>query len=103
MHTDYHNPVMRELRDQQVRFAPREKKLQQLSRAELLLGEIDSDRTYTYEYLCFRITDFRPDTKPSLCISGLDAGHDLRLFVEDISDSADIAAESMGEPVLTVE
>ena len=103
MHTDYHNPVMRELRDQQVRFAPREKKLQQLSRAEMLLGEIDSDRTYTYEYLCFRITDFRPDTKPSLCISGLDAGHDLRLFVEDISDSADIAAESMGEPVLTVE
>ena len=57
MHTDYRNPALRQLRDQQVRFAPREKKLEQVAQAEKLLGELDPGRTYTYEYLCFRITD----------------------------------------------
>ena len=48
--------------DQQVRFAPREKKLEQVNRAERLLGEIDPRKTYSYEFLCFRITDFRPES-----------------------------------------
>ena len=60
MHTDYVNPIIRQLRDQQVRFAPREKKIEQVNRAEKLLAELDPARTYTYEYLCYRITDFRP-------------------------------------------
>ena len=66
MHTDYLNPAFRELRDQQVRFAPREKKLQQVAQAEKLLGEIDPGRTYTYEYLCYRITNYRPGAYPDL-------------------------------------
>ena len=103
MHTDYNISRLRELRDQQVRFAPREKKVEQVHRAEALLDEIEADRTYTYEYLCFRITDYRPDVSPPVQISGLDANHDLRLFVEDVSDAADIPVEAVGEPVLTVE
>ena len=58
------SPILRQLRDQQVRFAPREKKLEQVNRAEQLIPELDRDRTYTYEYLCYRITDFRPDMVP---------------------------------------
>ncbi|MGA2617333.1 MAG: sigma-70 family RNA polymerase sigma factor [Thermoguttaceae bacterium] len=103
MHTDYVIPAMRELRDQQVRFAPREKKLEQVSQAERLLAEIDGERTYTYEYLCYRITRFRPLAYRGVKFSGGDAGHDLRLFVEDLSDSADVPAETAGERVLTVE
>ena len=49
MHSDYHNSTIQQLRDQQVRFAPREKKMQQVTRAEKLLGEIDPARTYSYE------------------------------------------------------
>ena len=41
MHSDYLNPVLRQLRDQQVRFAPREKKIEQVTQAERLLGELD--------------------------------------------------------------
>jgi RNA polymerase primary sigma factor/RNA polymerase sigma factor len=103
MHTDYLNPVMRQLRDQQVRFAPREKKVEQVDRAERLLGEIVPDRTYPYEYLCYRITDFRPGSFPNMKIRGEDASHDLRLFVEDLSEAADVPAETAGEQVLTVE
>ena len=57
MHTDYLNPAIRQLRDQQVRFAPREKKIEQVAQAERLLGELDPTRTYPYEYLCYRITN----------------------------------------------
>ena len=103
MHTDYINPAIRQLRDQQVRFAPREKKLEQVDRAERLLGELHKERTYSYEYLCFRITTYRPESYPDLRLTGHEARHDLRLFVEDVSDSAEVSAESAGERVLTVD
>jgi len=103
MHADYNIPILKQLRDQQVRFAPREKKVEQVNRAEKLLAELDPSRTYSYEYLCFRITDFRPETAPSTTMTGSDAWHDLRLFVEDVSDAADIRAGEMPEPVHTVE
>ena len=103
MHTGYLNPAIRQLRDQQVRFAPREKKIEQADQAEKLLGELDPKRTYSYEYVCFRITSFRPEAYPDLRLSGTEASHDLRLFVEDVSDAADVPAEAAGERVLTVE
>ena len=103
MHTDYVNPAIRQLRDQQVRFAPREKKIEQVNRAEKLLGELEAARTYTYEYLCYRITNYRPESYPSLKLSGGEASHDLQLFVEDLSDAANISAEAAGERVLTVD
>ncbi len=103
MHSDYQVSALRELRDQQVRFAPREKKMEQLDRAEKLFHEIDVQRTYTYEYLCFRITDYRPDGGAGRLISGSEAHHDLRLLIEDLSDSANINVQEVREPVLTVE
>ena len=103
MHTDYLNPAIRQLRDQQVRFAPREKKMEQATQAERLLGELDPTRTYPYEYICYRITNFRPESYPDLKLSGQEASHDLRLFVEDVSDSASVPADAAGEQVLTVE
>jgi RNA polymerase sigma factor (sigma-70 family) len=103
MHSNYHIPAMRELRNQQVRFAPREKRIEQVERAEKLIHEIDPTRTYTYEYLCYRITDYRPETGANPTMSGDDANHDLRLFVEDVSDSANVRVEDSRERVHTVE
>ena len=103
MHTDYLSPIIQQLRDQQVRFAPRDKKLEQVARAERLIPELDGQRVYTYEYLCFRITDYRPESFPGFKVSGREAAHDLLLFVEDLSDAADVPVEAAGERVLTVE
>ena len=103
MHTDYVNPAIRQLRDQQVRFAPREKKLDQAAQAERLLTELDPARVYPYEYICYRITNYRPESYPDLKLTGQEARHDLRLFVEDVSESASVRAEAAGERVLTVE
>src|SRR5690606_35230697 len=83
--------------------APREHKIEQVNRAEKLLTELDPKRTYSFEYICYRITDFRPEVSPDAKLSGEEAGHDLRLFVEDLSDAADVDAATVGEPVLTVE
>jgi RNA polymerase sigma factor (sigma-70 family) len=103
MQRDYQSPTLRELRDQQIRFAPRTKKLQQVEAAERLIAEIDSDKTYPYDYVCFRVTGYRPTEPTPTKFSGEDLRHDLRLFVEDLSDSADMAANNIGEQVLTVE
>ena len=56
-----------------------------------------------YEYLWYKITDYRPESGPHAALSGKDVLHDLRLFVEDMSDAADIKAEDAGEQVHTVE
>lgn len=103
MHASYVNPVLKQLRDQQVRFAPRDKKIEQVNRAERLLAEMEKDRSYSYEYLCYRITDYRPEATPPVVMEGKDAIHDLRLFVEDVSDAANIPVGDAGEPVHTVE
>jgi len=103
MNIGYHNPLIKQLRDQQVRVASREKKLEHVNRAEKLLTELDTGRSYPYEYLCFRITEYRPESAAGVAVPGSDVAHDLRLFVEDVSDSADVKVEDAGEPVHTVE
>lgn len=103
MQREYQSPELRELRDQQIRFAPRTKKLQQVEAAERLIAEVDGEKTYPYEYVCFRVTGYRPAQAANAKIIGNDLRHDLRLFVEDLSDSADMAADNIGEQVLTVE
>src|SRR5882757_2941592 len=103
MQREYQSSELRELRDQQIRFAPRPKKLQQVEAAERLIAEIDGEKTYPFDYVCFRITGYRPEQSVSAKFLGEDLRHDLRLFVEDLSDSADMAANNIGEQVLTVE
>lgn len=101
--TIYRNPAMRQLRDQQIRYAPRDVRLTQVDRAEQLLEQIDTSRTYPYQDLCEQITAYRPEMYPDLVITGDEAIHDLRCFVEDLSDSADVPADAAGEEVWTVE
>jgi RNA polymerase primary sigma factor/RNA polymerase sigma factor len=67
------------------------------------LNEIDPKRSYTYEYICFRVTSYRPEAAPQELISGEDAIHDLRLFIEDVFDAANVRVEDVPEPVRTVD
>jgi len=103
MHADYLNPAIRQLRDQLVRYAPRERKLEQVDRAEKLFEELDPKRVYPYDFLCYRITGYRPESYPDMKIPADEAQHDLRLFIEDVSDSADVPADAVIERVMTVD
>jgi RNA polymerase primary sigma factor len=102
MHSHYNCPVLSHLRDQQVRFAPWDRKVEQIDRAERLVDELDAERAYTFEYICYRVTKYRPRSFPRTKLPGADARHDLRLFIEDLSDAANLQAIDADEPVLTV-
>jgi RNA polymerase primary sigma factor len=103
MQRTYNCPVLRDLCDQQIRFAPTDQRLQQVEVAERLISEIDPQKIYTYEYICFRITGYRPESYARTQITGEDLLHDLHLFVEDLSDATEQKVENIGEQVLTVE
>src|SRR5438132_4751442 len=102
--SDFRNPALKQLTDQQVRFAPPSRRLAQLTRAERLLAEMEPSKQYPYQYVCFRITDYRPDSYPELLIDGTDLEHDLFLLIEALARSTPaVPVETMPEPVLTTE
>jgi len=78
----FKHPALKQLTDQQVRFAPPGRRLEQLARAQKLLGEIEPNRNYPYQFVCYRVTDYRPESYPDLLISGTDLIHDLTLMIE---------------------
>ena len=104
MHTDYRSSDIRAFRDEQVRTASRREQLDRVDRAERLLDQLDPQRNYAQGSLIKQIAD---DSVPKILgpkrLSGDDVSHDLRLFVEDVSDAANVPIESVGERVLTVE
>ena len=103
MHTEYKCDSIRELRDQQVRFAPREKKIEQVDCAEKLLAELDINKDYNFEFVTFKITGFRPEKSTIIKINGADLRRDLHCLIEDLSESANISAKDIPQPVHTVD
>jgi len=102
--TSYKNLALKQLADQQVRFVPPPRRLEQMRRAERLLAETSSDKQYPYQYVCYRITDYRPDAYPDLLISGEDLLHDLGVMIAELAGSLPaIPIEEVQEPVMTME
>ena len=88
----YRHPAIKELKEQQSRYAPRERLLEQINRAEALLAEIEKEKRYPYEYLLFRITGFRAELPSAQVLDGVGVRSDLQRLVEDLS-------AAVGQPV----
>jgi RNA polymerase primary sigma factor len=102
--SNFIHPTLEQLADQQVRFAPPGRRLEQLRRAEQLLVEIDPGRQYPYQFVCFRITDFRPEAHADLLLPGADVRHDLCVIIDRLARSMPVLpVEAVEEPVLTLE
>jgi RNA polymerase sigma factor (sigma-70 family) len=100
---NFKNTALKQLTDQQVRFAPPARRMEQLARAEQLLSEIDCQKQYPYQFVCYRITDYRPDSYPDLLIDGRELQHDLYAFVAELANSLPpVPVETVSEPVLTL-
>ncbi len=99
----YRHPALKELKEQQSRFAPRERLQEQIDRAEKLLSEIEGEKRYPFEYLFYRITGYRPEVTTAVMLDGVGVRSDLRLYVEDLSEALGQTVEQAAEPVLTVE
>ena len=107
--TGFKHPALAQLTDQQVRFAPPARRQEQLSRAEKLLSELDPAKQYPYQFVCYRITDFRPESYPDLLIAGADLLDDLPLMIQALAvqtpmpASVPLGNEDGTEPFLTLE
>src|ERR1700731_3888480 len=97
--TGFNHLALKELTDQQVRFAPAGKRAEQRARAEQLRTELDPTRRYPYQYVCYRSTEFRPQAYPALLIPGGELIHDLDLFVKSLG----VPVEEPNDPIVTLE
>jgi RNA polymerase primary sigma factor len=103
--THFKQPALKQLTDQQVRFAPPARRAEQLLRAERLLAEIDSSKRYPYSFVCWRITDYRPQMQADLLIPGDELAHDLLLLMQALAGKAlpALPTEEIPEPIVTLE
>jgi len=102
--SEFKNPALKELTEQQTRYAPPARRQSQIANAQRLLAEVEPGKTYPYQYVCFRVTDYRSDANPDLLISGDDLRHDLALFIRRVERSVPpVPAEQSVEPMLTLD
>jgi len=101
---DFKAPALRELTDQQVRYAPAARRREQVARAAKLLAELDPAKVYPYQFVCYRITDYRPDAHADLLIPAADLKHDLAEFIRRVERSIPpLPIEQAVEPILTLD
>ena len=102
--SDFIQQALKQLTDQQVRFAPPARRREQVARAEKLLLEIDVAKQYPYAFVCYRITDYRSDGFADLLIPGGELKQDLLRFIKKVERSIPaLPIEQALEPMLTLE
>lgn len=98
----YQNPAIADLA-RQLLYSPESVRMQQIDRAEKLVGLIDTSKKYPYEFICYQITGYRPRTAELSTIEGNVLREDLVRMVEALSDSMDIPTSRAAEKVLSIE
>ncbi len=102
--SEFRTKALKDLAEQQTRFAPPARRQAQVSSALKLLAEIESGKRYPYQYVCFRVTEYRSEAHPELLIGGDDLRHDLELFARRVERSLPaLPIEQMVEPMLTLD
>jgi RNA polymerase primary sigma factor len=82
----------------QVRFAPPKQRKKQIDSAEELLDTIEKDKEYPYEFVCFKITGYRPTAQASTkLIKGSELAEDLRIFIWKLSGQVAPPASAQNE------
>jgi len=88
----------------QLRFTPETKRRSQFESSEKLLGMIRKDRQYPFEFVCFRITGFRPKAAVGEdLISGEELIEDLQIFTAKLSGQVALSVSSYKEQVYGIE
>ncbi len=103
MHQEYNSQLLRDLRDQRVQGSSQRQKLADAHRAEDLLRQLDANENYSFDYITYRVTEVRDFQAPLETMLGRRWRSDLHNYVEDMTDAANVTAESVGQPVHTVD
>jgi len=88
----------------QLKFTPIRKRQEQLVGAEKLLGFVEKDKEYPFEFVCYHITGYRPKHIAGLpLMKGDELAEDLRIFISKLSSQIADKADEQDEKVYTVE
>ncbi len=83
-------------------YAPPTRRAEQVRRMEQLHDQIQDEAVYPLAYLFYRITRYRPERDDDTLLVGRAVRSDLRLMIDELSRSFDMAAEP-GEQIDTLE
>ncbi len=86
------------------RFSPIRQKIRLMETAEQLADIISAEQKYPFEFICFKITGYRPETQhdPHL-IAGDILIHDLAHFIMAMSKTIAQPVQMLTQPVFTVQ
>jgi RNA polymerase primary sigma factor len=86
----------------QIKFAPARQRQKQLDRAEELLSIIDGEKDYPFEFVCYKITGYRPDGGAGhRLVKGSELADDLRVFLWKLSGQVAPPAVEQSEEIYT--
>ena len=84
----------------ELRFTPKRQKLKQLLAAIELIEIIESEKDYPLDFICYRITDYRPKTDFSdIVIGGEELIEDLRVVIAKLSNQVEMSMADYGQQV----
>ena len=88
----------------QFRFTPQKQRQKELEAAEKLLLLIDEEKSYPFEFVCFRITGFHPKgAAEQQLIKGDELAEDLRIFISKLSGYLAPPISEQTQKVYTIE
>ena len=77
----------------QLLFSPADRRQEQVQRAEHLHDELAADRNYPFDFVSFRVTGYRTESKSQTIVPGDVLQSDLRLIIDQLSWSATIPVQ----------
>jgi len=98
---EFHYDLLADLKGQ-IAYSPRAVKRRIIKRIEVFADEIDDEQNYTYDYVCYRITGYRPPAVYEQLFSGKKLRRDVLRILDEISASLKERARDFKEPVYTV-
>jgi RNA polymerase primary sigma factor/RNA polymerase sigma factor len=102
MHSDYRLPAIKLFRDRLRASMPRADQLACVDRVEELLGEMAPTEIYRLREVGTRLNGSSQPWPDTQALGG-DLVHDLRLLMDEVSDSVELPIEAAGQRVLTLE
>jgi RNA polymerase sigma factor (sigma-70 family) len=97
------NPVLAQL-FMETSFGPRQQQIKQLAAAEALYKIISPAQEYPYEFICFKITGYRPKNSPASAatIKGEDLITNLPKYIYKSSGRLHLRTDQLKEKVYTL-
>ncbi len=97
------NPLLAQLL-LETAFAPKGQQIKQLAAAEELYKIVEPDRQYPYEFVCFKITGYRPKSQTAQqTISGAELLRDLPAYVLHASARLKLVAQRENEKIYSID